>query len=112
MSAWRILILVMIMQLALIRMEVITVLVILVMRVMDSTAQVSSILRICELLLCATLNISDINECQVKTDNCHSNALCTDSSGSFQCACQIGYYGDGVNCSSKSGNKTVCYVLA
>ena len=30
--------------------------------------------------------------------NCHGNATCTDTDGSFECQCDIGYEGDGVNC--------------
>ena len=36
--------------------------------------------------------------------NCHPNALCSDivgSEGSFQCSCNTGYSGDGVNCNSE-----------
>ena len=41
----------------------------------------------------------DVNECDDGTDNCHVNADCTDTIGSFQCTCSLGYSGDGVdNC--------------
>ena len=44
-------------------------------------------------------HIPDIDECDLETDNCHVNADCTDTIGSFQCTCSIGYSGDGVdNC--------------
>ena len=61
--------------------------------------------------VCNTFNVSDINECQVRTDNCHTNALCTDTIGSFRCDCQIGYYGDGANCSSKLSKDLNCFWL-
>lgn len=41
----------------------------------------------------------DINECQDGTDNCHPNASCTNTDGGFECTCEEGYYGNGVNCS-------------
>ena len=42
-----------------------------------------------------------INECALRLDNCDVNAVCTDTAMSFQCACQSGYSGDGVNCTGK-----------
>ena len=42
--------------------------------------------------------IPDINECTNKTDNCHKNADCTNTVGSFTCACKTGYSGDGKTC--------------
>ena len=44
---------------------------------------------------------ADINECEMETDNCDDNATCTDTIGSFNCTCNHGYDGDGVNCSSE-----------
>ena len=50
---------------------------------------------------------SDINECLPKTfasehahyhHNCHSDANCTNTKGSFYCTCHTGYSGDGVLC--------------
>ena len=48
----------------------------------------------------------DINECEMETDNCNENANCTDTIGSFNCTCNPGYDGDGVNCSSE-----FCFLL-
>ena len=42
----------------------------------------------------------DINECELEADNCHMNADCTDTIGSFECTCNSGFVGDGVNCTS------------
>ena len=48
------------------------------------------------------LSSLDVNECVEGTDNCHANADCTDTIGSFQCACSPGYSGDGIeNCTGE-----------
>ena len=44
---------------------------------------------------------TDIDECSVGTNNCHANAACLNTKGSFDCVCNIGYKGDGVDCISK-----------
>ena len=43
-----------------------------------------------------------INECAMGLDNCDVNAMCTDTTTSFQCACLSGYSGDGVTCTGKN----------
>ena len=45
--------------------------------------------------------MTDIDECEVGTDNCDSNADCTNAVGSFTCSCRHGYEGDGIVCSGK-----------
>ena len=42
---------------------------------------------------------TDVNECVLATHNCDVNANCTNTVGSFNCSCNTGYSGDGVNCS-------------
>ena len=44
---------------------------------------------------------ADIDECESEEDNCHENANCANTEGSFTCSCNSGYTGDGVNCTSK-----------
>jgi len=44
---------------------------------------------------------TDIDECENEEDNCHGNAQCTNTEGSFTCSCNLGYTGDGVNCTSE-----------
>ena len=34
---------------------------------------------------------SDLNECDLKMDNCAENSKCVNSLGSFICQCQVGY---------------------
>ena len=41
---------------------------------------------------------TDINECAADTDNCDTNAACANTPGSFTCACDSGYTGDGTSC--------------
>ena len=41
----------------------------------------------------------DINECLTNNGGCHTNATCTNTIGSFTCACKSGYSGNGRNCS-------------
>ena len=46
------------------------------------------------------LNFVDIDECL--SNPCHANASCNDTNGSFTCQCNVGYSGNGLNCSSKN----------
>ena len=39
---------------------------------------------------------NNVNECQAGLDNCHDNAFCSDTAGSFQCNCIPGYQGTGL----------------
>ena len=40
----------------------------------------------------------DVDECALGTDNCAANAICTNTDGSYTCACNTGYSGDGITC--------------
>jgi len=40
----------------------------------------------------------DDDECVLGTDTCDSNATCSNTPGSFTCACNPGYFGDGTTC--------------
>ena len=46
---------------------------------------------------------TDIDECANGTHNCFIQATCSNTVGSFTCACNPGYSGDGVSCTCKSG---------
>ena len=43
-----------------------------------------------------SFTILDVNECL--TTPCDANAVCTNTPGSFTCACNPGYSGDGLTC--------------
>ena len=49
---------------------------------------------------------SDIDECTTDTHNCADEADCTNTQGSFTCACKTGYNGDGYQCSGQSVNSS------
>ena len=51
--------------------------------------------RLIDLLFCV---MSDVNECSTNNGGCGSLATCTNIPGSFSCACNIGYTGNGFNC--------------
>jgi len=41
------------------------------------------------------ITCSDVNECTLGTDLCSVNGICTNTIGSYSCACKTGYTGDG-----------------
>ena len=55
---------------------------------------------LCIHLIAIYFILSDINECTagVDTNNCSSNAFCTNNEGSFSCQCRPGFTGDGYTC--------------
>lgn len=40
----------------------------------------------------------DVDECTANTHDCHASATCTNTVGSFTCACNQGFTGDGKTC--------------
>ena len=47
-------------------------------------------------------SLSDISECEVDLDNCDQQATCTNNLGSYSCACNAGWTGDGFSCQGKN----------
>ena len=45
--------------------------------------------------------VVDIDECMRGTHDCHDNATCTNTEGSYECDCIEGYMGNGTYCESK-----------
>ena len=41
---------------------------------------------------------SDVDECDVGSDECSINAICRNTEGSYVCECNVGYRGDGRRC--------------
>ena len=59
----------------------------------------------CPLCRCSVIKIpmitTDIDECKQDMNNCHTEANCTDTEGSFYCTCNNGFEGDdGTHCES------------
>ena len=54
------------------------------------------------IILFLIILFSDNNECILGTHNCHANATCANTNGSFTCACNTGYSGNGVNCTGRN----------
>ena len=44
---------------------------------------------------------ADIDECISDSADCHDNATCTNTDGTYECTCDSGFSGDGFTCSSE-----------
>ena len=44
------------------------------------------------------LTAPDVDECSWELHDCDTSAYCTNTNGSFECTCAMGYTGDGVTC--------------
>ena len=47
-------------------------------------------------------NDLDLDECGTNNDDCDRNAICSNSIGTFTCACNSGFSGDGRSCAGSS----------
>lgn len=45
--------------------------------------------------------VVDIDECSEGSNNCVNVATCSNTDGSFSCACPVGYTGNGTICNGK-----------
>ncbi len=52
------------------------------------------------------LTCSDIDECSLGTATCDPNAACTNTPGSYTCACLTGFSGDGQTCAPAGGGSS------
>ena len=49
--------------------------------------------------------LTDIDECaSPETNECDTNAECSNTEGSYTCSCRVGYTGDGKSCAGSSIN--------
>merc|ERR1712136_553253 len=54
-------------------------------------------------------NCTDIDECATATDGCVNNATCTNNEGSYTCACNDGFIGDGTTTCIVAEPINYCY---
>lgn len=57
----------------------------------------------------------NINECENGKNECHEDAICKDTEGSYECKCDVGYVGDGLTCESENEcrrNGALCHPKA
>ena len=47
-------------------------------------------------------SFSDVDECTLNLDDCHVQAMCNNTPGSFSCSCNIGWTGNGSICEGTS----------
>ena len=53
--------------------------------------------------------LTDIDECATPdTNECDTNAECSNTEGSYTCSCRVGYTGDGKNC---AGNEIYIFII-
>ena len=50
---------------------------------------------------CYDLLTADVDECAIGNHNCHDDATCYNTEGSYTCSCNIGYTGNGSFCTRK-----------
>ena len=56
---------------------------------------------------------ADIDECEIGTYQCDSNAECNNIPGGYNCTCKTGYFGNGTECKGNwlyIGSSVVCFI--
>ena len=53
----------------------------------------------------------DIDECSANTHSCDVNAMCSNTLGSYACACKVGYLGDGRKCTGKLNGECIKHIV-
>ena len=46
-------------------------------------------------------SLSDVDECGMGLDNCHASASCTNNIGGYNCTCNHGFTGNGMQCTGE-----------
>ncbi|XP_078357531.1 microfibril-associated glycoprotein 4-like isoform X1 [Oculina patagonica] len=54
---------------------------------------------------------ADVDECTQGIDECHVNATCNNTQGSYNCTCKDGFNGDGFTCQAVKLNKSCAELL-
>ena len=62
-------------------------------------------------LLFLYLFLTDFDECKTTSIECHTNAACINTHGSYVCTCKPGYTGDGLNCTGTVNSLNNQYIL-
>ena len=47
---------------------------------------------------------TDVDECEIGSNACNTNATCDNTEGSYICSCKEGFTGDGITCQGKECN--------
>ena len=64
-------------------------------------AVIKSLLKVCFLLPPPIAFVPDVDECKEKGAVCGDQGVCVNTLGSYTCACQPGYRGNGTHCEGK-----------